>query len=97
VNGSISSQFVKALIVASLEKSMSPLEPPLEGVPDDFDMRAEGVVDSLGFVRLITELEEQLGFDIDLADLDPADLTAVGPLSKHIAAMHAQSMEKTRA
>ena len=41
-------------------------------------MRAEGIVDSLGFVRLITDLEARLGFEIDLADLAPEDLTVVG-------------------
>lgn len=83
-----SARDVKALILACLEPFMGAgrsLRP--EDVPDDFDIRAEGVVDSLGFVQLITDLEEQLGFDIDLAELDPIDLTTVGPLSRHIAAI----------
>jgi acyl carrier protein len=92
-----SAQFVKAFILSCLEESMRPCGLCVEDVPDDFDIRAEGIVDSLGFVQLITDLEQRLGFDIDLADLDPADLTTVGPLSRHIAALHAHRTEATSA
>ena len=78
-------QEVKALLVSCLESPMSSLGLPLHGIADDFDMRAEGIVDSLGFVRLITDLEAHLGFEIDLADMAPEDLTVVGPLCRHIA------------
>ena len=76
---------VKVLILSCLQGSMSSLGLAPGELSDDFDMRAEGLVDSLGFVGLIIELEELLGFDIDLADLDPEHLTIVGPLSRHIA------------
>lgn len=76
---------IKALLVSCLEQPMLSLGMPLQNVTDDFDMRAEGIVDSLGFVQLITDLEAQLGFEIDLADLDPAELTIVGALCRHIA------------
>lgn len=87
-------QDVKVLILSYLEPSMLPPGLAPENVPDDFDLRAEGVVDSLGFVQLITDLEEHLGFDIDLADLDPGDLTTVGPLSRHIASLDATAAAK---
>jgi acyl carrier protein len=76
---------IKALLISCLEQRMSSLGLPLHSISDDFDMRAEGIVDSLGFVRLMTELEAHLGFEIDLADLAPEDLTVVGPLCRHIA------------
>jgi acyl carrier protein len=78
-------QEIRALLISCLESPMSSLGLPVHGLSDDFDMRAEGIVDSLGFVRLITELEAHLGFEIDLADLAPEDLTVVGPLCRHIA------------
>jgi acyl carrier protein len=52
---------------------------------DDLDLRDEGVLDSLGFVELITALEIQLGTPLDLADLDAEHLTRVGALARHIA------------
>jgi acyl carrier protein len=54
-------------------------------LPDDFDLRAEGVVDSLGFVALLTEIETRLGAQIDFDGLDAEDLTRIGPLARYIA------------
>jgi len=58
---------------------------PIPQLQDDLDLRSAGLIDSLGFMRLISDLETRLGYPIDLADLNPADLTRVGPLVKHIA------------
>ena len=52
---------------------------------DDVDLRAAGLVDSLGFVQLIADMEDRLGYAIDLADMDPEQLTTLGPLAAHIA------------
>jgi acyl carrier protein len=81
---------VKMLILSCLERSKSPQGLVPDHLSDDFDLRTEGLVDSLGFVQLIVELEERLGFDIDLADLDPALLTVMGPLCRHIAATNSR-------
>jgi acyl carrier protein len=75
---------VKRLIVSCCEASR------LAGrwttdLPDDFDLHAEGVVDSLGFLTLITEIEMRLGCQIDFDGLDPEVLTRVGPLARYIA------------
>jgi acyl carrier protein len=80
----------KTLILECLAHAESPVRLEAADVPDSFDLRAEGVIDSLGFLRLLTELEARLGFEIDLADLDPADLTTIGPLAAHIAAAREQ-------
>ena len=79
----------KALILECLAHSESPFRLEVAAVPDSFDLRAEGVIDSLGFVRLLTELEARLGFAIDLADLEPEQLTTIGPLAAHVAAAQA--------
>ena len=54
-------------------------------VPDEFDLRAEGVVDSLGFIELVSEIEARLGCQIDFDGLDSELLTRVGPLARYIA------------
>ena len=74
---------IKALILSCLaRRSVSPVTGTL---PDDLDLRAEGIVDSLGFVELLSEIERCLGRQIDLDDLDPELLTRVGPLARYIA------------
>ena len=79
---------VRLLITSYLRRVSGTLLVPHE-LPDNLDMRVEGLVDSLGFMQLIADLEERLGFQIDFEDLDPAELTLVGPLSRHIAGKRA--------
>ena len=75
---------VKALILSCCEAGRSASRLPRD-LPEEFDLRAEGVVDSLGFIELLSELEARLGRQIDFADLDPDDLTRFGSLARHIA------------
>jgi acyl carrier protein len=49
-------------------------------VGDDFDLRASGVIDSLGFLELVVELEHVLGVELDLDAADPARMTVIGEL-----------------
>ena len=53
-------------------------------VPDDFDLRANGLIDSFGVLELIGALEERFGLELDFDELDPEDLTVVGPLSRYV-------------
>jgi acyl carrier protein len=73
---------IKSLIASILATRTAGKVPDLQ---DDFDLRGAGLIDSLGFLHLISDLESRLGYRVDLADLNPADLTKVGPLSRHIA------------
>ena len=87
---------VKALILSRLDRSLFPAGVAGDAIPDDFDLRGEGIVDSLGFVQLMTDLETQLDFEIDLAELDPEQLTVIGPLSRHIADLAAARWRSAR-
>jgi acyl carrier protein len=82
----LGAQDVKAFIVSSLRQPLSAGGFDAESVPDDLDLRASGVIDSLGFIQLITDLEARCGCPIDLADLAPEQLTMIGVLCTHIAA-----------
>jgi acyl carrier protein len=44
------------------------------------------MIDSLGFVEIIVQLEEQLGIEIDLEEMDPEQITMLDPLAAHVAA-----------
>jgi hypothetical protein len=76
---------MKRLIVSCCSAIKSSVVLPSD-LPDDFDLRQEGIVDSLGFIALLTELETRLGHGVDVDGLDPEDLTRIGPLARHIAA-----------
>ena len=75
---------VKSLIASLLEPRLLARGITMTTLPDDLDLRDEGIIDSLGFVRLIADLEARLGGRIDLIDLDPEYLTNVGALARHI-------------
>ena len=76
---------VKSLIASILEPRLRAQGLVATTLHDDFDLRDRGIVDSLGFVQLLTELETRLGGRIDLTALDPEQLTNVDALARHIA------------
>ena len=82
---------VKRLIISCLEPQLTALGHRGDAIPDAFDLRAEGVVDSLRFVQLLADLEQRLGIEIDVTDLEPEALTVVGRLAAHISAPGARS------
>ena len=77
---------VKAFIVSSLLQPLAVVGLDAESVPDNFDLRTGGVIDSLGFIQLICRLEARFGCSLDLADVQPEQLMNLGVLSRHIAA-----------
>ncbi len=71
---------VRALILSVAGSALggSRVEEPA----DDFDLRAGGLIDSLGFIELIAAIEDQLGIELDFDALDPEEITVLGPLSR---------------
>ncbi len=54
-------------------------------VPDDLDLVARGVLDSLGLIELIAAIETRFSVELDLEGLDVDALGVVGPFSRYIA------------
>jgi acyl carrier protein len=81
----ISAPAVRGLILAECAGALAALGIAPDDVPDDFDLRASGVIDSLGFLELVGALEDSLDMEIDLELLDPDQLTTVGPLAATVA------------
>ena len=79
---------VKSLIASILGPRLISQGITVTPLDDDIDLRGEGIVDSLGFVQLLAELETRLGGRVDLIDLDPDYLTNVGAFARHIAGRH---------
>ena len=85
----VTAETVRALIATECEE-LSGLPIEAEDLVDGYDLRANGVIDSLGFVELVGALEDRLGVTLDLVDLPPEELTMAGPLSRAIAAQVAE-------
>ena len=58
---------------------------------DDFDLLTSGLIDSLGVIELIVDVNERFGLDIDFEQLDPEGLTILGPFSRYVARMSADA------
>lgn len=71
---------MRAMLLSCLDSVLTPYGEAVERITDETDLRAEGLIDSLGFLRLLTELERRLGASVDLSDADPARLTHVGTI-----------------
>lgn len=75
---------IKKIILAHLEGSLAANGLTPETVPDGFDLLREGVVDSLGFIELVSLIESETGMQIDFDDMDPEQLTVIGPLCRYV-------------
>ncbi|WP_028059334.1 acyl carrier protein [Candidatus Solirubrobacter pratensis] len=87
---------VRALIIAECSEALGDLGLDGDALDDGFDLRMNGVIDSLGFLELKVALEQDLGFELDLSDLPADQLTVLGALARAIAqqiALHAPSTE----
>ena len=82
----VKSMIASILEARLLEQGIAPRE-----LSDDLDLRLQGIIDSLGFIQLITELETRLGRSIELVDLSPDELTQVGALARYLSGRHPSS------
>lgn len=76
---------VRALILDECADALADFGMQADEVADDLDLRTYGLIDSLGFLELVTALEDALDIALDLGDLPPEQLTVLGPLSAAVA------------
>ncbi len=54
-------------------------------VPDDFDLMERGIIDSLGLIELIADVDSTFGIAVDFEEMDPEQLTVIGPFCVYVA------------
>jgi len=80
----VSPEEVRGFVLQELDEPLRALGEEPEKLPDDFDLHESGVIDSFGILELITALEDRFGLEIDYENLDPEELTKVGPFSRYV-------------
>ena len=80
----VSVEEVRSFVLAKVQTGLAANGLTPQAVPDDFDLLVEGVVDSMGLIELITAVEQNFEIRIDFEDLDPEDLTVIGPFCRYI-------------
>jgi len=81
----VTQEAVRAALMDRLTAPLSLLGIDAASVTGDFDLLHNGVVDSLGLLNLLGDVEDALGVEIDYEALDADDLARVGPLCRYIA------------
>lgn len=81
----ITSEHVKDFLLARYSEPVKRLGLDPVALPDSFDFFVSGVIDSFGILEMISSIEEQFHIELDMATLDPEQITLLGPLSDFVA------------
>ncbi|MBD3292413.1 MAG: GNAT family N-acetyltransferase [Armatimonadia bacterium] len=81
-----SAEEIRTHLLARFAPSLKARGLSLDTVPDDYDLLVEGIIDSLGLLEMISDVEERFGLDLDFEKLDAESLTIVGPFCRFVAA-----------
>jgi acyl carrier protein len=85
---------VRAFLLAKFLSPLTDRALKPEQVPDSFDFFKEGIIDSLGLLEMISDVERRFGIELDMAQLDAEQLTILGPFCLYVST---QSRNKTPA
>jgi acyl carrier protein len=87
----ISAAEVREFVLAELESELREVGLSAADVGDELDLIDARVIDSFGMLEIIAAVEAHFGLEVDFEELDPDQLTAVGPFSQFVAAEANQS------
>jgi acyl carrier protein len=75
---------VRTLVLAQVTDELAAVGLTPDDVSDDLDLLYEGVIDSLRLIEIIGALEDRFGAELDFEDLDPDEITVLGPFCRHV-------------
>ena len=73
-------QIIRGFVIERIQAAAAANGRSIEGLDDDFNIVDSGVLDSIGFIDLITSIEDQFDLEIDLSEVDPDEFTTVAGL-----------------
>ncbi len=85
----ITAENIKEFLLKKFEPVLRDQGMGLDKVTDDFDFFAEGIVDSVGVLNLISDVEKTFNVKLDMEQMDAEQMTIVGPFCRY-AAEHSQ-------
>lgn len=81
----ITAEKIKEFLLKKFEPALRDQGMGLEKVTDDFDFFAEGIVDSVGVLNLISDVEKAFNVKLDMEAMDAEQMTIVGPFCRYAA------------
>jgi acyl carrier protein len=82
----VSPNEIRSFITQTLADKLAARGLSPESLPDDFDLLAEGVIDSMGILEVVQGIQDKFDLSIDLECMAPEELTLIGPLARYVAA-----------
>jgi acyl carrier protein len=80
--GAISAADVRAFVTSELAPKLRQQGIDPGAAPDDLDLIGADLVDSLGLLELIADIEHRFDLEVDFEDADPDELTRLGELCR---------------
>lgn len=70
---------ISHLAISFKENNLAEIE-----ITDDFDLKDRGIIDSIGFLQLISAIEDHFGIEVDFGEMDTESLTVIGSICSYI-------------
>jgi acyl carrier protein len=80
----VRSDEVRPFIISHLAGSFRENNLAEEEIADDFDLMKMGIIDSIGFLALLSAIEKHFAIEVDFEDMDTENLTVIGSICKYI-------------
>lgn len=75
---------VRKFILKQYQSQLASRNLNAESITDGFDLLAEGIIDSLGVLEMVSAIEDAFQIEIDLEGIDAEHVTVIGPLAAYI-------------
>jgi acyl carrier protein len=82
---STSAKDVRAFVLNYLSERAATGEFDANRIGNDFDFLEAGIIDSLGIIEMIAEMEKHFQIRVDFVQTDPEELTVLEPFSRYVA------------
>ena len=82
--GYVSAEKIRMFLINRFIELLSVRGLKPEEVPDDFDLLAEGIIDSFGIIEMVSDIEKEFGVEIDFEDFEPEEITIIGPFCRYV-------------
>jgi acyl carrier protein len=79
-----SSAEVRSLVIDLIATSLREAGHDPARVGDEINLLESGVLDSLGLLSLISDVEDRLGTELELSDAEPEDLAVLGRFCRQV-------------
>ena len=75
---------VLAYILSQLDGDFGAVGADPSAAPHEFDLLGEGIIDSFGYLELVSAIEHHFNIELDFSDMPADQLTRLGPLTEYV-------------